>query len=121
MPPYYIETGAFVISKAECVKHDSRIGNKVDVFELSEDQAIDIDSFVDLQNAETVLNKKNIAIYVNGNNSRGMGHVYRALELADEFKIKPDIFYDKNQTDKEVFGNTKEERTRQFLSRFNQG
>jgi spore coat polysaccharide biosynthesis predicted glycosyltransferase SpsG len=35
-----------------------------------------------------------------------MGHVYRVLELADEFYSKPDIFYDINQTDKAVFGRT---------------
>ena len=107
LPPYYVETGAFVISKYECVKPDSRIGKKVDVFELPEEQAIDIDNFTDLEIAKAILDRKNVAIYVNGNNKRGMGHVYRVLELADEFDVKPDIFYDKNQTDVSVFGNTK--------------
>ena len=35
-----------------------------------------------------------------------MGHVYRSLELADEFLVKPDIFYDINQTDVKIFGKT---------------
>jgi len=43
---------------------------------------------------------------VNGNNKRGIGHIYRALEMADEFYVKPDIYYDKNQTDPKVFGIT---------------
>ena len=47
-----------------------------------------------------------MAIYVNGNNLRGTGHIYRALELADEFLSKPDIYYDSNQTDKALFGKT---------------
>ena len=47
-----------------------------------------------------------VAIYVNGNNKRGMGHIYRALEIADEFYTKPDIYYDKNQTEKKIFGET---------------
>ena len=43
---------------------------------------------------------------MNGNNHRGLGHVYRCLELADEFDSKPDIYYDLNQTDRAVFGVT---------------
>jgi len=52
------------------------------------------------------LSEPKVAIYVNGNNKRGIGHIYRALEIADEFFVKPDIFYDKNQTDPKVFGHT---------------
>ena len=37
---------------------------------------------------------------------RGIGHIYRALEMADEFYVKPDIYYDLNQTDPKVFGKT---------------
>ena len=106
LPPYYLETGAFVIAKKDVVSENTRIGQKVDVFEISENEAIDIDTFVDLKSAELVLNNKKIAMYVNGNNSRGAGHVYRALELADEFYTKPDIYYDINQTDVGIFGNT---------------
>lgn len=43
---------------------------------------------------------------MNGNTKRGIGHIYRALELADEFDSKPDIYYDSNQTDRSVFGVT---------------
>lgn len=106
LPPYYMETGAFVISKAEIVTPETRIGQKVDVFEIPEREAQDIDTFADLQSAAASLSRNKVAIYVNGNNKRGMGHIYRALELADEFYVKPDIFYDKNQTQKSVFGNT---------------
>ena len=55
------------------------------------------------------LNAQKVAIYVNGNNKRGIGHIYRALELADEFYVKPDIYYDINQTDPKVFGKTTHE------------
>ena len=106
LPPCYLETGAFVISKAAVVNPKTRIGNKVDVFEISEDEAQDIDTFTDLLNVAATLEKKTVAIYVNGNNSRGIGHIYRALELADEFFVKPDIYYDSNQTDVSVFGKT---------------
>ena len=106
LPPQYNETGAFVISKRNVVTEKTRIGEKMDVFEISEGEAVDIDTFADLRYVETVLQDTKVAIYVNGNNKRGMGHVYRALELADEFLVKPDIFYDINQTDVKIFGKT---------------
>lgn len=106
LPACYMETGAFVISKGEIVTPETRIGGKVDVFEVSEKEAVDIDTFSDLLVAGTYLESKNVAIYVNGNNKRGIGHIYRALELADEFYTKPDIYYDINQTDVGVFGKT---------------
>ncbi len=73
---------------------------------MPEDESQDIDTFDDLRSAAATFNKQKVAIYVNGNNKRGIGHVYRALELADEFYVKPDIFYDINQTDVKVFGKT---------------
>lgn len=106
LPPYYVETGAFVISKSSVVTPMTRIGGKVDVFEVPEDEAQDVDTFSDLQSVVVSLNRQKVAIYVNGNNKRGIGHIYRALELADEFYSKPDVIYDTNQTDAKVFGNT---------------
>lgn len=106
LPPNYLETGAFVISKYSVVGPDSRIGDNVSVFEISDDEAIDVDSFEDLDAVKKNLKRQRIAIYVNGNNKRGMGHIYRALEIADEFNCKPDIYYDINQTDSSVFGRT---------------
>lgn len=106
LPPYYIETGAFVISKTSVITEHTRIGNKVDIFEVPENEAQDIDTFFDLQSVASLFNKNKVAIYVNGNNKRGIGHIYRALELADEFYSKPDIYYDLNQTDPKIFGKT---------------
>lgn len=106
LPPYYLETGAFVISKREVVTEETRIGKKVDIYEISEDEAIDIDTFADLKYCEDIMNNQKVAFYVNGNTKRGMGHIYRALEMADEFYVKPDIYYDINQTDRKLFGET---------------
>lgn len=106
LPPCYVETGAFLISKASVITSKSRIGDKVDIYEVSEEEAYDIDTFDDLQSVAAKFCRKKVAIYVNGNNKRGMGHIYRALELADEFYVKPDIYYDINQTDPKVFGYT---------------
>ena len=101
-----METGAFVISKRDVVTEKTRIGDKVDVFEVSEDEAVDVDTFEDLRTVASLLEKQKVAIYVNGNTQRGTGHIYRALEIADEFYVKPDIYYDKNQTNVAIFGKT---------------
>ena len=106
LPPCYMETGAFVISRASAVTSETRIGEKVDIFEIPTDEAQDVDTFEDLRNVAMILERQKVAIYVNGNNKRGIGHIYRALELADEFYSKPDIYYDLNQTDSKVFGRT---------------
>lgn len=106
LPPCYMETGAFVISKANVVTPDTRIGEKVDIFEIPEDESQDVDNFEDLRSVAATLEREKVAIYVNGNNKRGVGHIYRALEIADEFYSKPDIYYDVNQTDPKVFGFT---------------
>ena len=106
LPANYVETGAFVISKRNVVTENSRIGKRVDVYEVSENEAIDVDTFIDLYAVSEILNEKKVAIYVNGNTSRGTGHIYRALELADEFLSKPDIYFDSNQTDRALFGKT---------------
>lgn len=106
LPPCYMETGAFVISKASIVTPETRIGEKVDVYEIPKDESQDVDDFDDLRSVEAALDREKVAIYVNGNNKRGIGHIYRALEMADEFYSKPDIYYDTNQTDPKVFGVT---------------
>ena len=106
LPPCYMETGAFVVSKASVVTSSTRIGEKVDVYEVPEDESQDVDTFQDLRSVAATLEQQKVAIYVNGNNKRGIGHIYRALEIADEFYVKPDIYYDTNQTDPKVFGKT---------------
>lgn len=106
LPPDMAETGAFVISRASCVSPETRIGDTVAVYELPEEQGIDVDTFDDLRCAAARLEREKVGIYVNGNNTRGIGHIYRALEMADEFYSKPDIYYDVNQTDPKVFGET---------------
>ena len=107
LPPCFMETGAFVVSKASVVTPKTRIGKAVDIYEVPEDESQDVDTFEDLRSVAATLSRQKVGIYVNGNNKRGIGHIYRALEIADEFYVKPDIYYDINQTDPKVFGNTK--------------
>ena len=106
LPPCYMETGAFVISKASVITPKTRIGKKVDIYEVPKDEAQDVDTFEDLRSVAATLERQKVAIYVNGNNKRGIGHIYRTLEIADEFYVKPDIYYDINQTNPSVFGKT---------------
>lgn len=106
MEPEWAETGAFVVSRSAFVTANTRIGEKVGVYEISPEEGIDVDTFDDLRSAAAHIGEQRVAIYVNGNNTRGIGHIYRALEMADEFYTKPDVYYDMNQTDPKVFGRT---------------
>lgn len=106
LPADYAETGAFVVSRASCLTPETRFGGKVSVYEISDTEGIDVDTFDDLRAVAAHLEGEHVAIYVNGNNTRGVGHIYRALEMADEFYSKPDIYYDMNQTNRAVFSET---------------
>lgn len=106
LPPFYMETGAFLISKPQFITKYSRIGEKCELFELSSDESIDVFTFGDLKQAENILCRKSVAFFVNGSNQQGLGHIYRVFQLADEFFTKPDIYFDINQTKVEMFGQT---------------
>lgn len=106
LPPFYVETGGFLITRSCFMRPTSRLGEKIKLFELEGKEAIDVDTWGDLKQVENILRHKNAAFYVNGNNKLGLGHVYRVIELADEFFFKPDIYFDINQTDIAAFGKT---------------
>ncbi|MDE6252013.1 MAG: UDP-2,4-diacetamido-2,4,6-trideoxy-beta-L-altropyranose hydrolase [Lachnospiraceae bacterium] len=82
LPPYYSETGAFVITNSEFVKKESRFGKRLGVFEMSQNESIDIDNRQDWVLAEAELNKKKIIFRVDGYKEIGMGHIYRTLQIA---------------------------------------
>lgn len=84
LPPNYLEAGAFVIAKRSSVSENSRIGNKVGVYEISEDEAVDIDTPSDWILSQTLLGKKKIAFRLDGFKELGLGHIYRGLTLAYE-------------------------------------
>jgi len=106
LPPYYLETGSFLITKKSVINENTRIGRKIDVFEVSDLEGIDIDNYFDFKLCAEMMKNPTVGLYVNGNNKRGLGHIYRCLELADEFYVKPDIYYDVNETNATSFGNT---------------
>lgn len=82
LPQHYKETGGFMITKRECLTTGGRIGRKINIFELSEDEAIDIDSDIDWKLCEIILKKKKIILRADGEENLGMGHIYRCLSLA---------------------------------------
>lgn len=106
LPPFYKETGAFLITRPCFIREDNRIGEHVGLYELYGEEAVDINTFGDLKQMEHAMDKKRTAFYVNGNNELGLGHISRVLQIADELYTKPDIYYDFRQTDVGSFGVT---------------
>ena len=82
LPANYLETGGFLITRRECVSENGRIGQNVNIFEISEDEAIDIDTYSDWVLCENILRRKKIIFRTVGKMRLGMGHVYRCLTLA---------------------------------------
>lgn len=106
LPPFYMETGAFLITKADCISPDSRIGEKIGLYELMGDEAIDVNSFGDIKQVENAMKRQTTAIFVNGNADIGLGHISRTLQIADELFTKPDFYFDSHLTEKTSFGHT---------------
>jgi CMP-N-acetylneuraminic acid synthetase/spore coat polysaccharide biosynthesis predicted glycosyltransferase SpsG len=84
LPPIYRETGAFFISRPELFKQNTRIGKKVDLFIVPDQEKIDVDTFEDWSICEFHLKRKKILFVITGYDKVGLGHVYNALAIADE-------------------------------------
>ena len=82
LPPYYVEAGAFVISKRIGITEKSRIYGKIAVFPIPANEAIDIDDREDWVVCESILRKKKILFRMDGYDKLGMGHVYNCITLA---------------------------------------
>ncbi|OQX75604.1 MAG: acylneuraminate cytidylyltransferase [Bacteroidetes bacterium 4484_276] len=83
LEPVFEETGSFVICRADnLVKSGKRITGKVDLYELSKKEAIDIDDYDDWALCEFYLKRKKILFVLTGNHQNGLGHIYRSIVLA---------------------------------------
>ncbi len=82
LPPNFLETGGFVIARRAVVTKDTRIGEKVTIYEVPGDEAVDIDTDEDWIVAEAVLKRKRILFRIVGKAPLGTGHIYRSLTLA---------------------------------------
>lgn len=83
LPANYLETGAFLITKRDFVKIDSRMGSKINIYEIPEEQSTDIDNVSDWIVCESILKKKKIVLRCDGYRQIGMGHIYHCLTLAN--------------------------------------
>jgi len=82
LPKNYVETGAFLITKRNIMNENTRIGEKVSIYEVPEEESIDIDSTEDWLLCENLLKKKRIVLRCDGYKEIGMGHIYHCLTLA---------------------------------------
>ncbi len=87
LPREFKETGAFVITSVnQILKNKSRFGKRVGLFELSEEESIDIDNYNDWKTAENLAFKTpKIYFITKGNYEIGTGHIYNCLTLATVF------------------------------------
>lgn len=83
LPKHLLETGAFFITKREFVNENSRIGDNLSIYEIPQNESVDIDTPQDWWIAEKELLKKNILIRTDGYEEIGLGHIYRCLLLAN--------------------------------------
>lgn len=82
LPKNYLETGAFVIVDRKSITEKTRFGKNVGVFEVPENESIDIDDASDWIMAESLMKKKKILFRVDGYVKLGMGHIYNCITLA---------------------------------------
>ena len=84
---YFEEIKAFVIYNQSLSNR-----NKLSLFVLNGDEAIEIESYQSWWICEKLLKRKRIIFNVIGNIKVGMGHIYRALSLAHEITDHEIIF-----------------------------
>ena len=81
LPKHLMETGAFVITKREFVTENSRFGANVNLYEVPDEESVDIDDYADWTTCEMWLNRKKIFIRTDGYPEIGLGHIYRCIQL----------------------------------------
>ncbi|QTL99725.1 UDP-2,4-diacetamido-2,4,6-trideoxy-beta-L-altropyranose hydrolase [Iocasia frigidifontis] len=97
LSPNYRETGGIVITKRKFITNNSRFGKKIDLIEMLETEAIDIDTEMDWWIAEKLLKRKKIIIRVDGYKKIGLGHIYRTLLLANRLIDHEFLFVSKSE------------------------
>lgn len=80
----YRETGGFIVSRRSAIRPDRFVGFGVGLALVPQERAIDIASSLEWWICERLLRRKRIVFVVAGNREIGMGHIYRALQLAHQ-------------------------------------
>lgn len=99
LDPIFKETGGMIGSKVDFFKQfKTRVDPKlIFLYELLEEEAIDIDSYNDWILCEEILKQEKVGFVVLGNRKKGLGHVYRCLAIANRLKQKPIFFLRKEE------------------------
>ncbi|MEW6614155.1 MAG: glycosyltransferase [Thermodesulfobacteriota bacterium] len=92
LPKILKETGSILASRWEVINENNRIGRNISFIFLSTEEAIDIDSPMDWWLTEKILNRRRIVFRVDGYRKIGLGHIYRALTLAQRIMDHQVIF-----------------------------
>ena len=83
LPPNFRESGAIIGCRiADLRRHETRIVAPIALVQLPENESLDIDTFADLVVAEHWKSRLQIVIRADAGPTLGMGHVYRAMALA---------------------------------------
>jgi len=77
------ETGAFVISKRSLLDQGKRIGGHVGIFEVPQEESLDIDNPLDWYLASSLLRRLRIKFMLVADSKTGLGHLYRAISLSE--------------------------------------
>ena len=79
------ETGSIQLVRGEALRSSRQIvAERHGLFEMTEDEALDIDSYDDLAVARRRLEQGTVVFRLRANATVGSGHLYHCLQLADE-------------------------------------
>ncbi len=85
LEPRFRESGAIIgCQLADLRTHRTRIVEPIRLMPLDKEEALDIDDFSDWAIAEYVASRRTIVIRADASEALGMGHIYRALAIAQE-------------------------------------
>jgi len=91
--PIYQECGGIIItSESNLRKTRNILTERPYLYVCPPDEAVDVNNWYDIILAEKLLNRKKIGFRVGGTHKKGMGHVYRCLNLALRF-IEHEIYF----------------------------
>lgn len=86
LPPQFRESGAIIGCRLQdLLERKTRIVEPIRLIEVEKEEALDIDSFADWAVAEHFVSRRKVVIRADAAPQLGMGHVYRAVAIAQEF------------------------------------
>ena len=93
LPQEYKETGSLFATRRGFITPNSRMGNNVDLIEISAEESINIGSYEDWWVAEHYLNKKRIALIVDAYDEIGTSHISRCISMAYKLLSNELLFF----------------------------